>query len=156
MAFSFLKDNLKILLRGIGSSGDPEDINVIGGAASVATKTGTAQTIKNRNQTLATTYAEATNAFTFTESDNVTHVKFAFSATTGEALQDDSTALVIYDGLNEAAETSMFADAGGIATDVEYEMIPMKDITERDFTSWVGRIAILPIGKAARCTLLVQ
>ena len=131
---------------------------LVAGAASVVTKVGTAQTTKNRNQMLATTYAEATNAFTFTESDNVTHVKFAFSDASGtpEALQDDSMALVIYDGLNEAAETSIFADAGGIATDVEYEMIPMKDITERDFTSWVGRIAIFPIGKAARCTLLAQ
>ena len=102
-------------------------------------------TTKNRNRAaVAAIYAEATNAMTFTEADDVTDLTLVASAVTGEAIQDDTSILIIYDGLNEATEIAMFADVGSIDSDVEYKRILAKDLSREVFASYLTRIAFLP------------
>lgn len=111
---------------------------------------------KNRNlAAVATTFAEATNVVTFTEDDDVNEISISISAVTGGAYHDDAYCLIIYDGLNEAAETAMFADAGGAAVDVEYERVHFLDTVHRIFTDKLSRIAFLP-SEAVDITILAQ
>lgn len=141
----------------LDANGMPNFVPALGfeNAPVVVTTNGTGKPTKNRNQNLATTHAEATNTFVFTESDNVRYVGLAFyDAITGEPVQDDTLVLVLVDGLNEAAETSMFADTGGQAVDVEYFMVYASKVTHLYFAGWLERLALLPLSKPLRCVAL--
>lgn len=127
------------------------------GAAHVNTRKGTGETTKNRNRSaLATTYAEATNTVTFTSTDNVTHVEYMIKSNAVEALQADDACLVIYDATNEAIASGFFADAGGMASDVMYRIVPYNTLIVEDFPSYLSRIDFLPLLTAARVTVEAQ
>lgn len=109
---------------------------------------GTGKTTKNRNMAAAaTTYAETTNTVTWTAADNVTEIVIASVGGTSAPLLNDM-ALIIYDGLNEAADLAAFADAGGLAADVDYELVSLTQPIRRAFPSYLGRVSVLPLGGA--------
>lgn len=105
---------------------------------------------KNRNiPAAATTYDEDTNQATWEAEDNVTEITIAAVGAAAVYNHDDK-ALVIYDALNAAAALAMFADAGGPALDVEYEVIDIATPTKLTFSSYLTNICIVPLSDVTR------
>jgi len=105
---------------------------------------------KNRNIAAAlTTYAEASNQATWEEADNVTQITI-LAVGAAAVYNHDDKALVIYDAPNAAAALAAFADGGGAALDVEYEVIDVATPTERTFTDFLTNICIVPLADTTR------
>lgn len=112
------------------------------GAALVAT--GAVGQAHNRNINAASsTYASATNTITWVSA--VTDVSVQVPATASL-----SYVLVVYDAPNDAVASAWLADTGGAAVDVAYDLVQAGQTLNRQFSSGISRLDVLPVGAVTR------
>lgn len=101
----------------------------------------------NRNINAASsTWASATNTATWL-SPGVTDISITPLVTTTQgAVQNGQACLVVYDAPNDAVAAAWLADAGSSSTDVVYDLVMAGATLNRQFSSGISRIDVLPIG----------
>ena len=153
----YIDTDLDYKVKFDGVSAFVPSLKTTNGALHVSPKYGTSQSTKNRNINAAvTTYAAATNSATWTSTDNVTVIIVTPKSATAAALQNDEFCLVVFDATSEAVANAWLADAGGVALDVEYHIVPVGKPTRFPFTSYLSRVDVLPLNDTMRVIVEAQ
>lgn len=129
-----------------------KQVNVTGGAANVYL--GKSGASRNRNiAAAATTHPgnDSTNSATWQAGDNVTELRImSVSSVADQAVNTDEYYLVVINAVNGADALTLLTDAGGLGTDVEYEIgVPLQELIINRTTP-ITRIDVLPQGVGQR------